>query len=445
MFVKKTGLFLSIILVGCVIVYLNSINCSFHFDDRYVIVENNLIKDIRNLPRILAQPLSRPLLQATFAINHYLSGMDVRGYHIFNLLLHLLVISELFVFVQLLSKNTTLALISASLFAFHPIHTGAVTYIASRSSVMVTAFYLASFIFFVKAKGKHKPIYYIYSLIFFILGFGVKETIVTLPVMIGIYLWAWHRGRLTDLLRRYLWQIVSFLIVFMSYLLFRQIKLSHIMPVDRRIYEGLLPWKHYLLTELTVIALYYPKWLFWPFDGVYIDPDIPVKTNLFDPVVAFSASSIALLVIVAIKLKNKNPLLTFFLLWYLITLLPTSSIFPLGDVAVERRLYLSSIGIAVVCAHLFIWISKRVNTKFSTALLIATLTVFGYLTVDRNRVWKDELSLWNDAAKKSPNKVRVLNNRAFAYYKAGRLEEAEKLYIELLKKFPDYPYGHNNL
>ncbi len=445
MFVKKEKLLLLSILTGCTIVYLNSFNCSFHFDDRYVIVDNALIKDIKNLPVILTNIFSRPLLKASFAINYYFSGLDVRGYHLFNLILHLIVVCELYIFVRLLSNNSMIALISAALFAYHPVHTGAVTYIASRSSVMVTSFYLASFIFFLKGRKMSRPIYFFLSILFFILGFGVKETIVTLPLMIAVYLWSFHKGRVRDLLKKFAWQILSFIIVITVYLLYRVATLSSIIPVDRRIYEGLLPWKHYLLTELTVVALYYPKWLFWPFDGIYIDPDIPVKTTLFDPAVIASIALLSGLVFLSFKLKRKNPVLSFSLLWYPIVLLPTSSVFPLGDLAVERRLYLSSIGIVIVCACFFGWIYKQLSPKIALIALFITVVVSGYLTIERNRVWKDEITLWTDAAKKSPNKVRVLNNRAFAFYSAGRLEEAEKMYIELLRRFPDYPYGYNNL
>ncbi len=438
---------LTVLVVGVSIVYSNSLNASFHFDDNYMIVNNPLVHDIKNLPLILKDLFHRPLLKATFLLNYQLGGLDVTGYHLVNLLMHLFVVFEVYILSGLLLREFSerpyreLPFIASLIFALHPVHTGSVTYISSRSSVLLTGLLLLSFILFLKASTTGKRALKIASFGVFILGFGVKETIVVLPFLILLYIYIHERG--VDLLKGNRLMLAVLFIVLGTYLLLRKLTLSTVAPVDRRIYEGLLPPLQYLLTEIKVIGLYYLKWLIIPVGGPYVDPDIPAERTLLSLPVMASLAIIITLTAIAFYYRKRASFVSFCILWFFISLLPTSSIFPLGDLAQQRRLYLPTVGFSMVMAYL---ICALLRHPLRLMPAVTSLALFlGSVTYHDNAIWKTELTLWEDAARKSPNKVRVLNNRAYAYLLEGDLDRAEALYRELLQRFPEYPYGHYNL
>lgn len=438
------------------IVYLNSLYNSFHFDDKYVILADRLIRSLKNLPLIFSDIFSRPLLRATFALNYHFGGLNVFGYHLTNLFLHVLVAVEVYILTEVIHRDfvknensdSLFPFISASLFAIHPLHTGSVTYIASRSSVLVTVFFLLSFILFMKGtvNQKKRRVYHLLSVIIFILGFGVKEIVVTLPFILIVYIYLRHTNNIDPLpFKNYLKTLIPFFVVLLCYLIARKLTLTSVVPVDRRIYEGLLPPYQYFITEIKVVPFYYLKWLLLPIGGPNVDPDIPAEKSFFNITTLSAATIIIILLGIAFLYRKKQPLVSFCIIWFFITLLPTSSIFPLGDLAVERRVYLPSVGFFLLFALLLIRLKKIVPTRYMSVGYICLVLILGYLTVQRNSIWKSELTLWEDAAKKSPNKVRVLNNRAYAYIIEGDLDRAEYYYKRLLQRFPEYPYGHNNL
>src|SRR6266516_3684164 len=182
--------------LGC-IAYANSTGVPFFFDDLDSFQRN---RDVRFgtysyfSPSVYFQ--TRSLLYATFAFNDWLGGQKVWGYHIVNLLLHIL--NGLLVFtvgVKVLRKVVTdpetvrkYALLAAAFFVVHTIQTESVTYISSRSELLSTFFYLLGFLFF--AVMPENRIGFLTSLlvsVFLALGFGAKETVVTLPATIFLY------------------------------------------------------------------------------------------------------------------------------------------------------------------------------------------------------------------------------------------------------------------
>ncbi len=448
---KKSQIFILITLTT--IVYINSFSNSFHFDDKYAILGDRLIRSLHNLPAIFSDIFRRPILRATFALNYHFGGLNVFGYHLFNLILHIVVAIEVYFLAELLSAeflkkdDTAFPFLSSLIFAIHPLHTGSVTYIASRSAVLATAFFLLSFILFLKGLANHnkKRVYYLLSIGFFILSFGTKEIVVTLPLVITVYACLRHNKDMRSFLKAHSKRVLPFFIVLAGYLLARKLILTSVVPVDKRIYEDVLPPYQYFLTQLNVIVFYYLRWLLLPLGGPNVDPDIPAENSFFDISTVSAAIIIIALLITAYLLRRKQPIISFGILWYFITLLPTSSIFPLGDLAVERHVYLPSVGFSLIAGFLLARLRSLFPLKAAFTVYICLFLFLGYLTVQRNSVWKTELTLWEDAAKKSPNKVRVLNNRAYAYIIEGDLDKAEYYYRELLKRFPEYPYGHNNL
>ena len=474
--------------------YFNTFTNSFHFDDfKYIVNNEGLKEDFQHVflsylcfptcHDILSNLSNRPIIFYTLHLNHSLGGFNVFGFHVVNLTVHIITCLLIFLFAkEILSINRFLKtsdqsknklnipLISALLFAVHPMNTQVITYITGRTTSIAVCFYMASFLFFIKGVRQNLPwkiLFYALSIVFLIMGYGSKMIILTVPVMFIIYYLfftplksIFFKRFFESIFIRIIIQTIvitsPFILIFISSHLnilsfFRmdfgflqklfdpiQIKLMHIdsMAKDN------LSMTIYLLTEFKVIVFYYIKMIFFPFNQ-NIDPDFPVAHGITDAGVALSLGVIVLCLFAGIYFYKKNRLIAFGIFWFFITLLPTSSILPLRDMITEHRLYLPLAGFILtipLCLNQFIIRYKKSSFKQLAYFILPVfllIIVFSVLTVKRNFVWKNEKSLWSDAAEKSPRLPRPLNNLAEAYDKEGLAYDNKKNYkkaIEFLKK-----------
>ncbi len=149
-----------------IIAYSNSFDCSFHFDDDNTIVNNTAIHDISDLKAIWNINNRRCIGYYSFALNYHYNKLDVFGYHVVNLTIHIitsilvywlviLILSTPVMRQDSIARNKrSLALICGLLFVCHPLQTQAVTYITQRFASLATMFYIASLCFYVKGRLK---------------------------------------------------------------------------------------------------------------------------------------------------------------------------------------------------------------------------------------------------------------------------------------------------
>ena len=197
---------LLIILMGS-FSYSNTLNDSFHFDDFTFIIENPDIRNIGDMSSIFTTVLpqsSRFITFLSFAINYRIHGLDVFGYHLTNLIIHLISAVLVWWFVLLLCKcpkidldysdedAVLLALFTALVFVVHPVQTQAISYISQRFASLATLFYLACVCFFIKARLDLKVkklngiIFFALSATAMMLAMFTKEIAITLPIIILI-------------------------------------------------------------------------------------------------------------------------------------------------------------------------------------------------------------------------------------------------------------------
>jgi tetratricopeptide (TPR) repeat protein len=142
-----------------------------------------------------------------------------------------------------------------------------------------------------------------------------------------------------------------------------------------------------------------------------------------------------------------RPWIGFGILWFFAVLLPTHSVVPRLDLANDRHLYLAVVGL---CLGIGVEL-ELLRGRFpgaSTAARVATMAtfvLFGALTAVRNRDYRDEISLWEQTSRVSPQKSRVFNNLGFAYSAAGRLDDAAAMYRRALQLSPQYALARRNL
>ena len=233
-FFRKPVVHILIIVILGILIYSNTFNAPFVFDDTDSIVNNPAIRDVRHMIDPQNMYGNRYVGFLTFALNYNMHGLNVVGYHIFNLFIHLL--NALFVYWLIILTFRTpyvsaclqkdvlktsdfyrwIPLFTALLFVSHPIQTQAVTYIVQRFASLATLFYLVSLVMYIKARGsdpskRARYAFYAASIISAVLAMRTKEIAFTLPVMVFLYEFMFFRG---DIKKRMLYLLLLLLTMF---------------------------------------------------------------------------------------------------------------------------------------------------------------------------------------------------------------------------------------
>src|SRR3989338_4083583 len=445
-----------IIVVLSLSVYLNTFQSPFHFDDETAIMGNVDLKSWEGINKYSF--ISRYVLFLSFYLNYLLGEFNVVGYHAVNILLHISVCILIYLIIDLTLRDSeplkyssmkNIPLLSAIIFSVHPIHTESVTYIISRSSILATFFYLFSLFLFIKGhavdKGRYevikRSVFYISSIILFVLAIGTKEDTVTLPIIILLYLFyfLYREKGIINFVRTYKIYILTPIILLITYLLYRFYILGSgaVITVSAEILKHITPW-YYFLTELKVIVFYYIKLLLLPIN-LNVDPDITMSTSISEPAVIYSVISILLFLYLSYRLYHVYKILSFSILWFLVTLIPTSSIVPLLDFSAEHRLYLPAVGFSVCCASL---INRASGGTIRNIIIVFIIVLFSLGTVKRNIIWNDPIGLWEDAVKKSPYKARVYYNLGIKYAQDKQFEKALIEFKRSAKILPNHLLSH---
>lgn len=496
-----------VILVIAFLPYFNTFSNSFHYDDYVYIINNPAFKEYISHPFSIQQTLStlsyRSIVLDSLYLNYTIGGFNIFGFHALNLSIHILTSLLIFIFlketipfVQLskpgnkYSLKVNIPLIASLLFAVHPINTQAVTYISNRSTLLATCFYLFSFLFFTKGLCQHsllinntirlnsskkgpnflKAFFFLFlSLFFLLLGYGSKLIIITAPILFIIYYLffvpqnsqikktiskKFALGALAGVLASPL--VLILISKGINQQRLEELKNTPLSKFFGQVFMTLDITKNYfsstiyLLTEFKIIVFYYLKMIAFPINQ-NIDPDFPIATGMTDVSTQWALLILFSALLIGIFLYKKNPLITFGIFWFYITILPTSSFIPLVDTVAEHRVYLPIIGIVILVSTILssfyniqqINSTKRIISYLSFVLF--PILFFSVLTVQRNFIWKDEISLWYDATKKSPGKPRAFNNLGEAYEKQEEYLKAIPALKKAIAISPGYDYAHNNL
>jgi tetratricopeptide (TPR) repeat protein len=412
----------------------------------------------------------RSLLQISIAFNAHLDGFRTFSYHLINLVLHLIncllvYFITLRTWFYLKSINSEhkeneihfIALFTAVLFLLHPIQTESVVYIMSRSEVFAGTFYLCSILLFQVYISKDWPrrvgfkFVVLFIPVFFLIGFSVKQTLITLPLVLLLYFLFGQDSQSASIrwLNKNKWKIGITILVGIS-LLFHKLLTDELFLTGESTAGEDIGRLNYMLTQPSVIFYYYLKLLLFPIN-LNIDPDIVLITEWWSWKFITASIGIAVLIFFSYRAKEKR-LLLYFISWFLIVLSPSSSIITLSDLAAEHRTYLASYSFYAVIAF-FVYKVTHLNSKSypkkcrDTLLVISIFIfiIFSILTIKRNQIWASEVSLWSDTLKKSPQKIRPVINIAQAYTKVGNFDLAIRYYEKAMDLNPNVFATNYNL
>jgi hypothetical protein len=457
------------LIVLAVGLYLPSLNGPFVYDDPNAVSQSDLIRHLTPLTLFLTLS-SRPLTDFSLALNYAMGGLEPWPYHLTNIVLHacngVLVYGiawATFATPALARRyggsRALLAWAAAALFVAHPLASEAVAYVSSRSEVLAAFWILLALGSYITAVTATRPQLRrgatSVMLAATFAGLASKEIAAAIPFALLLYDWVFLAGGERPLMqprRRPL--AMSFLPIAIGGVLLLQ--RAYLSPSPMGAYgataglsfDRFTRWE-YLMTQFGVIV-YYLRLVVLPI-GQTFDYDWPLARTPFAPGVLIPFALLVALVAAAVRVVRTQPLVTFAVGWTLLILAPTSSILPIADLAVERRMYLPLAGLMLLAAA---WLWEVTQGLFAPAMtrrsvyaaVVAGLALgFGALTYQRAVLWGDPIALHEDGVARAPGNPRVRLNLGVTYLNLGQQEtayrtltEAKTLYDrqESLQAFP---------
>lgn len=432
------------VFAATILVYLNSFGNAFVWDDQYLVIDHIQIKHWTKLPELFASDLFprvmpsgyyRPLQAVTNMVDYQMWGLRPFGFHLTNTLLHALAALLFWRVVALLLGDARAGLIAALLFAVHPIHTEAVTYISGRSDPLAAVFMLASVLGVLAARRTRRRRWLVVSLLAFALALLAREAAMVLVLLIPLVdLAAARRDGASRAAGRTALGCLPFLFVLLGYLLLRA-QVVGFAPVPTPTAE--VPLARRLLTLPSVVVQYLAL-LILPLNQ-HMERLVPPAESLFDPgtlgaLLVVCASVVA----VAMATRAAWPVVLG-VLWFLVALIPVSNVVPLATFMAEHWLYVPSMGLFLAAGWGLSRLAARGWEQPVATAVIILLAAYGALTIRRNTDWKDGVTLYEATLRLAPHSSRAWTNLATTYLELGRVEEARTAQQQALERMAGEP------
>ncbi|MFH2219350.1 MAG: tetratricopeptide repeat protein [Pseudomonadota bacterium] len=458
------------------VIYANSFHCGWFFDDHPNIVENTNVHieslSLKNIVKTFYvkdfehKGVIRPLSYLTFALNYYVGGFDVFGYHVVNFTIHYIAAIFLFLFIynalQLPILNAryentaySVALLSAFFWATHPLQITAVTYIVQRMASMAGMFYIMAMYFYLKARVANKTgkqtAFFALCGISAILSFASKENAAMLPVSLYVFDLFLIQGLTGENVKKNfkIFILPLLIVLLLGYLyvdlstIFDDYKYRPFTLIER------------LLTEPRVILFYVSLILYPTSSRLMLLHDTEISRSLLTPWTTFPAIFGILFIIgTALFISRKRPLIAYCILFFFINHVIEGSIIPL-ELIYEHTNYTPSMLLFVPVAMIWVYVIdyfsyNRLLQSMVTFVVIVLISAQGHTTYLRNDIFKDGISLWEDNTKKAGLLPRTHHGLGAALLSSGfdteGIAEHEKaLKIEAGDKIHNRYRTHFNL
>ena len=463
-----------LLLAAGLLAYCNSYAMPLIYDDDASIIYNPYIKTLWPPTGLfLAPPNSpvqgRPLVSFSMALNYALGGLNVLGYHIYNIAIHILGALTLFGIVRrtllgpklrdrFATTADNLAFTCALLWMVHPMLTECVVYITQRTESMMGLFYLLTLYCAIRALASaYRFAWYASAVLACCLGMACKEVMVTAPLIVFLYDIIFSPDSFSRTLRRR-WPLYLGLVGAWAVLAVLMISFP-LTNVGFSISVG--PWGY--AKNQCLIIIDYLRLVFWP-RHLALDYGFP-QTFTLTQVAPYGVLLIALLAATALALI-RCPMIGFLGLWFFVILGPTSSFVPMStEVGAERRMYLplaAVIVLVVIAGHLLLRRTVGVPqtgdapdwdqppharlARWAGRLIVVILaTLLTWATLLRNQDYQSQVAIWHSAVLATPDNPRALSNFGNALYDDDQPDRAMHYFRRTLEVAPGFPEAHYNL
>ena len=444
------------------LVYANSLDNGFHFDDFHTIVDNPSIQALSEIPRFFHDPTAfstkngnwpfRPVLLTVNALNYAAARFSLPAWHLVNLALHALNAFLVFLLAASVFRLRAGAVAAGLIFAVHPLNSQAVNYFSARASLLAATFVLAGLLAQAQARqrqetGQESGPWIILASLLFLLGLLAKEEAAVFPFLaLGLAAFdptdqsfRWPRGKQWFALLPA--GIILALFLGLRFHFQKTFLLPHaaeMAPIYSRLQIALTgfisPW------------IYFHRFL-WPL-SLSVLSQVRAPDSVLDPAVLAGAASYAWLGLLFWRIRHRPAgAVVIGTLWYLAALLP-AMVLILNVLIAEHHAYLALAGLLLALgAGLEMALSSpRPRIAQPAKYLVTTGVIcFSLLTLLRNSAWQDEITLWRDAVAKGPAQFAAQSLLGAAYAKAGQYQQARQRLEVAVRLRPNFADAHNTL
>lgn len=420
------------------------------WDDKNYIIENKLIHKLN--ADVISKLFSvkegsimgnyHPITMLSYAMEYDYAKLNPKVYHTTNIVLHLINVLLVFLFIRMLSRKNPIAFITALLFAIHPMHVESVAWVAERKDLLYVLFELCALIAYLHYIGdtKKRKVFYLFSILLFVASVLSKAMAVSMAVILPIIDYYYGRKIINTkvILEKVPFFIISIIFGLIAVEAQKSIKAINI--IDYSFYDRILFAAFGFITYIWKSIIPINLSCFY---------DYPVK-GTYSWYIVYVIISIALGFIVYKSLKYSKIVL-FGMLFFLFSVLLILQIIPVGGAIIaDRYTYVAYIGLFFIFAHgiMYIWENKSKNIQTIKPLIGIVLSIFIIFmlvsTYNRTKVWKDTLSIWNDALEKYPSTIKGYNGRGDAYNELKQYELAIKDLDKAIEMKQDYTDAYYN-
>ncbi len=435
------GVSVVLIVVSGFVVYFNSLNNGFIWDDYDLVRDNVYVKRWSSLPLVFSTDVAagggrqynfyRPLQMLTYFSDYSLWKLNSVGYHLTNVVLHVLAALTLFWLVVLLFGNPFLSLVTALLFVVHPVHTEAVAYVSGRADSLAAIFLLLSLVFYHHNFRSDKPIFFVAACLSYVLALLSRENVLILPALLLLYHYFIREKPKAG-------RFLLFLFLALLYAALRSTILRALLPQ-----QAMSPgtwWQR--LPGFFVAFGEYVRILPAP---VNLHPEYGRELFAFaDPRALAGAVLLAVVLVLLFLTRNRIRLAFFALGWFILNLLPVANFYPINAYLAEHWLYLPSMGFFLLAA----WGIDGIYRRRRAPALILTVVLavsYAFLAMKQADLWKDGAAFYERALRYAPKSVRTMTDLGIARLKQGQTGAAVEVLEQATRLDPGYADAFNSL
>ncbi len=435
---KERTIHLLLLAAVVMVTFGNSLFNGFVWDDNLFVVGNRVYRefDLEKMFFSLANGLEYlPLRDLTYAVDYALWGERAAGFHLVNLLFYLAnVVAVYFLTLELTRyflggereeepAAPLLALFTALLFAVHPLHSEAVSFIICRNVLVSGLFFFMACRFYLKFSRSGGTGNYLAALLCFLLALLAKATTIIFPLIL-LLITAFNRRR--NGLRTYAGTAPFFGLSAVFFFLFRAVGSQTGMIREDILSLGGVTAK--VATALQIPLFYIGKLLFpMGLSAIY---DLKFADTLMDVRVFAAVCLIFFLTLAAVMARRKYPQFPFSFGWFLLALIPVLNLMRTTPVVADRYAYLSSFAYCYAVAWLALILVSGKWGKWPLFAFVVVAICWSGLAIQRNSVWKDNKTLFMATIKSSPGTEVPYINLGNAYVRGGEYEQALNIYLQ---------------
>jgi len=460
-------IFLAVVVLG---VYANSLSNAFVWDDEEQIVNNQVIRDINNLPQILTSStfttgggglsgsFYRPLVSLFYFLNYQIWGPQSWGFHLFQIIFHLANVVLVYLLLEKILSDFGIshfkesAFLTTLIFAVHPANVESVAYIGGIAEILYAFFILLAFYILISGLNLGKGIigskFFYWSMVFSFFGLLAKESAVAIFPIMALYLYLLFKPSLKFWLKYFIPSslfVIGFDIVlrtFEAHISFNQPNFSPITQNGFIVRLLTLPYEFF----------YYFKTIFFPYilaTSQQFTVNSLSDIRFWGPFLVLVFIGFLVFIVIKKQRQEIRKPYFFFIFWFFAAIFPALNIvIPLDMTAAERWLYFPMIGVIALVSASSIQVIKRFSLnwrRLAFVFLGIVIIALSVRTIVRNADWRNGLTLFSHDIKYSKGSFNLENNIGVELFRAGKIDEAVDHFRKSIVLQSRWSVSQNNL